>query len=187
MARLRGIPISLTLVLLAAPLARAAGAEHDLDWWNLFWRVLNFLLVAGVIWYLAGKKIIAFFRGRRSSIEQELHDLEARKEAARQELQDVEQRIASLDREREAILEEYRARGEAVKQEIIAAAEERARIITAQAQQGAQNEIDQALTAMRADLAEAIAEATQKALAESLTPKQHEALIDAFVTKVVLQ
>lgn len=181
-------------VLLTTGFASAAqaagGGGHGFsasDWLNLLWRVITFGLVAAVIWYFAGKKIAAFFRGRQSGIEKELHDFEVRKEEARKTLEDVEKRIANLESERQAILDEYKARAEAMASGIIAKAEERAAQITAQAEQAAAGEVEQAVAAMRAELAEAVAETTRALLADSLTPKQHEELIDSFLNKVVLQ
>lgn len=184
-------PMVCALTAVGASVACASPAgEHGFtgdQWLNLLWRIATVALVVGVIWYFVGKKAVAFFRGRKSGIEQELHDFEARKEEARANLLDVEKRIANLEKERQAIMDDYRARAEAMANDIIAKAEERAAQISTQAKQAAENEIDQALAAMRAELAEAIAQATRELLADSLTPKQHEELIDSFLNKVVLQ
>ncbi len=186
MRQARLLFLSLHFVLLSASAACAAEA-HATNWPDLGWRVLNIALVLGVLWFLAGKKIAAFFTGRKSGIENELNDLEARKEKARTNLAAVEKRIAGLEQERSAILAEYRARGEAVAAEIIAKAETTAAQISAQARKTAQNEIDQAVGAMRAELADELAKAARDALSSSLTAKDHEKLINASITKVVLQ
>ncbi len=183
----RTLLLAAALVLVTAGAAWAAGEAHPTDWKNLAWRILNFALVAGVLWLLAGKKIAAFFNGRKTGIETELADLEARKQKAASDLAAVEQRIANLEQERAAILAEYRTRGEAVKAEIIAKAEQAAAQITSQARQTAQSEMDQALAAMRTELAAAVVETARTALTASLTEKDHQKLIDASITKVVLQ
>ena len=171
-----------------APEALAAEYGYTAsEWLNLIWRLMTFGLVIAVIWYFAGKKAVSFFRGRKSGIEQELHDFEVRKEEARKNLQDVEKRIANLETERQALLEDYKLRAEAMAAEIVAKAEERATQITAHAKQTASSEIELALASMRTELAEALAEATRGRLMESLTPQQHEKLIDSFLNKVVLQ
>lgn len=181
---------ALTLALLligTAPALAADGHYGPVEWKNLLWRILTIALVIAVIWRFAGKAALAFFRGRKSGIEKELHDMEARKEEARANLVAVEKRIADLENERRAILDDYKARGEALAKEIVAKAEARAAAMDAQAKQAAKNEIDQALDAMRRELAEAIEAATREALEKSLTPEQHEKLIDSFLNKVVLQ
>ena len=182
----RTLFLSAFLVLAAVGTAQAAEG-HVTNWPDLGWRVLNIVLVVGVLWLLAGKKIATFFSGRKTGIETEFADLEARKAKAHADLEAVEQRIAGLENERNTILAEYRARGEAVKAEIIARAQESAAQIHIQAKQSAQSEIDQALDALRTELADQLAKAAREALTASLTEKDHEKLIDASINKVVLQ
>ncbi|GHV54129.1 ATP synthase subunit b [Deltaproteobacteria bacterium] len=179
---------SLLFLLLAAGLAYAAGEEHESPrWTDLLYRTVTIALVIAAVWKLAGKKIAGFFTGRREGIAQELNDLEKRKEAAREELLAIEKRIAGLERERLAILADYETRGEALKAEIIARAESAAAQIMAQATRTAQSEIDNALAAMRSELADRIGKAAGESLAKSLTTNDQEKLINAFLNKVVLQ
>ncbi|CAK7037565.1 MAG: ATP synthase subunit b [Desulfovibrio sp.] len=179
--------LSLAFVFGASGVAFAAGDGHGLPWKDFFFRIATAALVVGIIWKFAGKLIAEWFSNRRSGIAQELDDLEARKENARQALMDVEKRIANLEKERMAILAEYETRGEALKAEIIAKAEDTAAQIVTQAKQTAQNEIDKALVSMREELAEQITDAAGKALAGSLSAKDHEKLLNGFLNKVVLQ
>lgn len=176
---------ALVVTLLTAVCAFAADG-HELPWDNFGYRIATFILVLGIIWYAAGKKIVGFFRGRASGIEQELNDLEGRKVKARKSLADVEQRIANLESEREAILHEYRTQGERIKQSIIEKAETSAAQIREQAARTAQNELKTAVEEMRAEMADRIVEATEKSLAKKLSGKEHEELIDKYLTKVVL-
>ena len=183
----RTLIVACALVLAGSGTAMAADAAHATNWLDLLWRTVTIVLVLGVIWKGAGKKILTFFAERRTGIERELHDLEARKEQARAKLAEVEKRIADLESERQTILADYQARGEALKAEIVAKAEASAVQITTQAKQTAQHEIDRAVVAMRAELAEHITSAAKDVLAKKLSPKEHEKLIDTFLTKVVLQ
>ena len=183
----RTLVLACTLVLASAGAAHAAAEAHATNWWDLLWRTLTIVMVLGVIWKAAGKKALEFFSGRRTGIEQELYDLEARKEQARGKLAEVEARISNLEAERNAILADYQARGEALKAEILAKAQASAAQLTAQAKQAAQNEIDQAVAAMRAEMAERIAVAAKDVLEKNLSAKEHEKLIDTFLAKVVLQ
>jgi F-type H+-transporting ATPase subunit b len=175
------------LLLLCAGADTAHAAEHPANWIDLLWRCVTIALVAGVLWKFAGKKLHAFFMNRRSGIAKELHDLEARKEVAQTRLAEVEQRIGRLDAEREAVLAEFQARGKALQTEIIAKAEAEAARINAQARLAAQNEIDHALAAMRAEMADRIVLAAQEILKTKLSVVEHAELIDSLLTKAVLQ
>lgn len=179
--------LSFAAVLGVSSVAHAAGSGHSLPWDDLLYRIATAVLVVGTIWKLAGKKIAEALTGRRDGIAKELDTLESRKENARQSLMDVERRIAGLEKERAAVIAEYEARGEALKAEIIAKAEESAKLIMTQAKQTAQNEIDKALSAMREELADKIVEAASESISASLSAKDHEKLLNSFLSKVVLQ
>lgn len=177
---------SLSFVLLCAGTAYASGADHEPPF-TLGMRVITAAAVVYIIYRFAGKSIAGAFFGRREGIQKELDDLELRKEKAREDLMAVEKRIANLDRERAAVLAEYEARGEALKNEIIARAESEAAKIMSQAKQTAQNEIDNALADMREDLANRIVAEASQSIAQSLTAKDQEKLINNVLDKVVLQ
>ncbi|WP_027721829.1 F0F1 ATP synthase subunit B [Maridesulfovibrio zosterae] len=176
-------------VLLAAGAAYASGGEggaHEIPWANFGWRVLNLILVLGVLYKFAGEKIAGLFKGRQAGIKQELNDLQSRKEAAESKLRDVEQSIANLEQEKEAILSEARSQGEAMKAAIIQKAEQSAEQIKAQAKVSAEQEVIIALDEMRAEMADKVIEAAEKIVKSKLTKAQHENLVDEYLTKVVL-
>ncbi len=184
----RTIFIAACLLLLSAGAAFAseAGGGHELPWGNLAYRIINFVLFIGLITYFFGKKIKGFFQGRTQEIANEISSLEQRKAETAASLAGVEERIKNLEQERKAILAEYQAQGEAAKAAIIAKAHAAAERLQEQAKRSAQNEIDQALEAVRADIAEKIVHAAERLLAERLTAKEHAELIDQYLTKVVL-
>ena len=181
------LAISALFVLLTAVAAYANSGEgvHEIPWADFGWRVLNLILVLGILYKFAGEKIAGLFKGRQAGIKQELNDLEFRKEAAEKELRNVEQSIANLARERSAILAEARKQGEAMKESIIQRAEHSAEQITSQAKVSAEQEFTIALDEMRSEMAEKIIEASEKVVKSSLTEAQHESLVDEYLTKVV--
>ena len=187
MHRMKTSLLGFILILSAVGTANAAGGIDAEMLPDLAYRVITAGFVGFIIWKFAGKPAIKFFTGRRSGIEKELNDLEARKEKTRIDLLSVEKRIANLEKERAAILAEYEARGEALKAEIIAKAEATAAQITNQAKQTAQSEIDHALANMRVELAEKIIQAASESVSGSLDATAQEKLLNSFLNKVVLQ
>jgi len=190
--RLRILALVAFFVLLAVTVAWASEAAHGEagahgpDWKNFAFRIGNFIIFAFIIWKFAGKKIASFFTSRRYNIENELADLDKRKTDAQKKLKDVEKGIANMEQERQTILAEYRAQGEALKASIIAKAEKSAAQIKAQASISATQEAKVAVERLRAEMAESIADAAQKLLQDKLTAEEHENLIDNYLTKVVL-
>ncbi len=163
------------------------GAEHHgVPWMNFILRVVNFIIFVGIIWWAAGKKIVAFFGGRRKQIKEDLDDLSSRQAEAEKKLKGVESSIANLEQEKKAILEQAQQQGEALKQAIIDKAKADAEALKAQAQRTAANEAKAALDTMRAQMADLVVEAARKMIEDKLTEKDHEKLVDEYLTKVVL-
>jgi F-type H+-transporting ATPase subunit b len=174
------------LVLVLAPAALASeGAAHESALTTAL-RVVNFIIFVGIIYKFAGKKIAEAFGGRRKQIETQLSDLEARKKDAEQKLAEVERGIANIDAEREKILADCVAQGEALKAGIIESAHKAAERIKEQARLTAANERKAALKNVRAEVDDLVAAAAEKALASRLSAEDHDKLINDSLTKVVL-
>lgn len=187
MQRFKIASTAVFILIFSAGAAIAAGdGEHHESWLNLAFRVVNFVIFGAAIYYFFGKKIIAFFKGRTEGIAAELAGLEERKSKAQANLADVEKRIADLEEERQAILAEYAAQGKAMKAAIISQAEKSAAQIAAQAKVTAQNEINAAIEAMRAEMADKIVEVTEQLISQKLSEAEHTKLVDKYLTKVVL-
>lgn len=185
--------VAVAIVLGMAALAYASGdagngaeaAHHGLNWKDFLFRVVNFVLVFGVIAKLAGKKITGFFRGRSQGIENQLSDLDVRKADAAKRLADIEASISNLAEEKAKIEEEYRRQGEALRDSIVAAAEAKAVQIRQQAVAAAEAEAKVAVQKLRAELADSVVAAATTMLEKKLTAKDQEKLVDEYLTKVV--
>ncbi len=178
-------------VLAFAAVALASGGEgsehvHTIPWMNFIFRVINFVIFIGIIWWAAGKKIMSFFAERTEQIKDDLNDLEIRQAEAEEKLKNVEQGIANLEQEKKAIIDEAREQGEVLKAAIIAKAEKDAAALKEQAGRTAENEAKAALDDIRAEMAELVVEAATKIVQEKLTNKDHDKLVDEYLTKVVL-
>jgi F-type H+-transporting ATPase subunit b len=182
---------TVALVLGVAAMAYASGdaggadAGHGLNWKDFMFRVVNFVLVFGVIAKLAGKKIVGFFRGRTTQIENQLTDLDSRKAEAAKRLAEIEASIGNLAAEKASIEAEYRRQGEALRDSIIAAAETKAAQVREQAKAAAAAEARVAVEKIRAELADSVVAAAKTMLEKKLTAKDQEKLVDEYLTKVV--
>lgn len=162
------------------------GEGEPVPWKNFLFRVINFAVVLWILWKAAGKKISAFFGGRRRQIKEDLDSLTARQAEAQKKLKEVEHAIVNLEQEKQAILDEARAQGEALKAAIVQKANSDAEVITAQAKRTAENEAKAALDQMRAQMADMVVEAAEKLVKSKLTEQDHAKLVDDYLTKVVL-
>lgn len=153
---------------------------------NFVARVGNLAIFLYIIWRTAGDQIKNLFVGRRAAIANELEVLRQRKQDAEQSLAALQERIKNLASEQEAILMESRDQAEALKKVILERAEKQAAAIREQAERSASSQARQELLGLRAEMADKIAEAVEKALQERLTPERHAKLVDKSLKKVVL-
>lgn len=153
---------------------------------NFAARVGNLAIFLYILWRAAGEQIKNLFLGRRAAIANELEALRLRKTEAEQSLADLQERIKNLASEQEAILSESREQAEALKRTILEKAEKQAAATREQAERSAGSQARQELLALRAEMADRIAEAVEKALQERLTPESHAKLVDKSLKKVVL-
>lgn len=162
-----------------------AGA-HGPNYMDFVLRMVNLVIFVGLIWFLAGKKIKGFFSGRQAQIKNELDDLEARRRNAEAKLRQVEKSISNIEQERQTVLDEFVAQGEALKKSILDEAEKKAQRMLSQAEIAIATERNTALGELRSEMAELIVEAAEKILREKLTKEEHEKLVEDYLTKVVL-
>ncbi|MFO8033496.1 MAG: F0F1 ATP synthase subunit B [Desulfohalobiaceae bacterium] len=176
------------VLMLMAVNGWAASAEGGAwaEWKDFLWRIVNFIIFIGIIYLVAGKRIIGFFSGRSEQIESELKDLNERRAQAEERLQEVEKSIANIDQEREEILNKAREQGEAIRESIISKARQEAEQITRQAQVKASQEMQQVVNELREEMADKVIDSAEKLIVSKLGKKDQEKLIDKYLTKVVL-
>jgi F-type H+-transporting ATPase subunit b len=117
---------------------------------NAYWLcvIVNFAVIAGVVFWACKKKLPAMFRNRTASIQQAMAEARAASEDANRRLAEIESRLSRLDSEisemRDAAEKEAVAEGERIK---VATAEEMQKVVAS-----AEQEIAAAAKNARRDL-----------------------------------
>jgi len=104
--RIKNIALIAT-VLLVPSLVLASGAEHhDVSMFNsdFFYRVLNFSVFAGIIYYLVANPIKEFFVGRSEGIANQLEEIEAKLQASEDERLSAEENVLKAEAKAEQIV-----------------------------------------------------------------------------------
>jgi F-type H+-transporting ATPase subunit b len=182
------LPVASAIFFVFAGIALAAseGGGEAKGWVATdTYKVLNFLVLAGVLFYIARKPVAQFFSSRISDIQGQLADLEQKKADAQKMLSEYENKIAELSKESEKIVQDYVRQGEDAKKRILAEAEAQA----IKLEESAKRNIEQEFKAAKAKLQQEIAE---KALAqaellvkESISSEDQDRLVDEYLDKVV--
>jgi F-type H+-transporting ATPase subunit b len=99
--------IALIATVLVPSLVLASGAEHhDVTMFNsdFFYRVLNFSIFAGIIYYLAASPIKEFFVGRSEGIANQLKEIEEKLAASKNERKVAEENVAKAEEKAKEIV-----------------------------------------------------------------------------------
>ncbi len=88
--------IALAVAFVLPIVAMASGAEHhDVSMSNsdFFYRVLNFSIFVGLLYYLAANPIKEFFKGRQADIANQLKEIEEKLQASKNEAKEAEEKL----------------------------------------------------------------------------------------------
>lgn len=100
-----------------APLSlfAAAGAETDYD---IVQRTVNFIIFAGILWYLLADKIKAFFADRTLSIQAELDKVQDTLKASEDKVNEAQKQLDDAKKLAAEIVENAKADIDSVKQKV---------------------------------------------------------------------
>jgi len=148
-------------------------------------RVLNFVVLAGGLYFLLRKPASKALKARIEEIEKQLKDLEARKQAAEKELAAYNEKIARLDQEAGQIAAEYERQGKEARARIIEEAKVAAQKLEEQAKRNIEFEMKSARERLQAEVIEKALQKAESRLKERMTAEDQDRLIDEYLAKVV--
>lgn len=108
----------LTLLLAVSSLALAS--EHGTD---IVQRTVNFILFAGILWYLLAKPVKNFFAGRSASIAESLESVQKKFQESVQRKKDALAEISKAEKLAEEILENAKKESKVLNDSILAQCE----------------------------------------------------------------
>jgi len=176
---------------LAGAAAAAGGGEHGgispAKVSDFIWRTVNFVVFAGILIYLLGKKVRVkdFFAGRSQEIAKTLVDLEAQKDAAAKALAEAEAKLAAVADEREKIIQQYLAEGKLEKAKIVEKAEMVAARIKEMAAMTISQETKKAAQELKKEIADLSTKLAEDLLREKVTFTDQQELVEEYLKKVV--
>lgn len=168
------------LVLPNVALAAGGGEEGS----DLGVRVLNTVLLLGVLWVLARKPIQAFFADRRTEIAGEVEAAAALKAEAEERHARFQRKLAELDGELDEIRSNARDRAEAEKERILDEARTAADRIRSDARAAVDQELRRAREELRKEASDLSIELAGDLLRNQVNDSDRDRLIDEFIGKV---
>ena len=176
------------LAMVGAAWASEAGGHGGIDPGklnDLFWRTVNFVIFAGIIYKLAAKPIREFFASRKNDISTELQDLETQKITVQKALKVAKAQLAAVAAERDQIIQQYIAEGEAEKVKIIAKAEQSAQRLKDMAVMTIEAETKKAAADLKREIVETAVQLSEQLIKEKIVAADQQRLVDDYLAKVV--
>jgi F-type H+-transporting ATPase subunit b len=152
---------------------------------DLMWRTVNFVIFAGILYKLAAKPIKTFFAGRKAEISTELQDLESEKIKVQKALKEAKAQLAAVAAERDQIIQQYIAEGEAEKAKIIDKAEQTAQRLKDMAVMTIEGETKKAAAELKKEIVDTAVKLSEQLIKERIVPEDQQRLVDDYLAKVV--
>jgi F-type H+-transporting ATPase subunit b len=187
----RTLPVASAIFFVSAGIALASsGGGHEAaapKGWLVTdtYKVLNFLVLAGILFYITRKPVAQFFSSRIKGIQDQLADLEQKKAAAQKTLADYEEKISDLSKESEKIVQDYVRQGEEAKKRILAEAEAQAIKLEESAKRNIEQEFKAAKSRLRQEIAEKALVEAELLVKASIVSDDQDRLVDEYLDKVV--
>lgn len=149
------------------------------------YRVMNFVLLAAVLFLLLRKPVSKAFGDRIQGIKEQLADLENKKAEAEKRLAEYNEKLSDLEKETESIVTEFVRQGEEAKKRIISEAEASAVKLEEQAKRNIEHEFKQAKSKLQADIMEKAMVKAENLIREKISTEDQDRLVDEYLDKVV--
>jgi len=150
------------------------------------YRVMNFVVLAVVLFILLRKPVSQVLKNRIKGIQDQLRDLEIRKKEAEKVLAEYEERLMHLDQEAEKIVAEYIRQGEEARARIIQEAQAAADKIEQQARRNIDHEFEIAKLKLKGEILEKALIKAEEKIKNRITPDDQKKLVDEYIEKVVV-
>lgn len=149
------------------------------------WKVLNFVILVAIGFFLGKKPVVEFFSSRKKGIENEINELEQKKADAQKKLLEYQTKFKNLDQESKQIVENYIKQGEEAKTRIIAEAEAQAEKLEEMAKHSIEQEFKTAKARLQKEIAAKAMEKASEVIKASISADDQERLVDQYLKKVV--
>lgn len=101
--------ILVSLFLLVILPTIAFGSESDSVEPHMLWRIIDFIIFAGFIYYFLKKPVVDYFKTRKETIHNSLAEAERMKKEAERLLKETESKLSQLDNEIEKIVQTFKS------------------------------------------------------------------------------
>lgn len=188
----RGAVITVLIVLLQATLIYAAGGEEGhgaskKDWIDFAWRMVNFIILVGFLWWLLAKRIRDYFVTRKANIGSSLEEAQKLKEEAEEKYREYAARMDKATEEIDGIVEMIKAQGMAERERILEDARKAAVKLEEDTRARMEQEFKLAREELMKEAVKLAVEMAEELVKKNITEKDHEKLVQEYLDKAVIK
>jgi F-type H+-transporting ATPase subunit b len=173
------------VVALAPQLALASDGEGSSA--EIFWQLVNFLLLLGVLFAVARKPMLGFFADRREGIQDDIKTAAELLSQAESRHGEWQRKLVDLEQEMESIRETARVRAREESDHILSDAQAMAERIQRDARAAVERELRRARQELAREASELSMELAAQLLREQVTEGDRDRLMDEFISGVERQ
>lgn len=148
---------------------------------NFAWKSLDFAVLAGLIYWMVGKKAKDFFAGRRENIGKALTEAAFAREEAQRKFREYELKLDKANTEIVELTRMIEEQGLAEKQKIIREANEIAEKIKEDAKLRMEQEFQKAKHQLRLEAVRYSTQMAETLLRKNITIEDHEAMVKNYI------
>jgi F-type H+-transporting ATPase subunit b len=156
----------------------------SLDIWTVAFQIVNFLALAGLLYYFLFRPVTRSMKARAAEKEQLAREIAQDREAAAQLQAELEARLAHAEEEAAAIIARAQEQAEADRRALLQEAEEEIERVLAEAHADAHRLRSQAAGDFQAELLDAILEVSGQVIGQAAPPEVHDALIQQLSDRI---
>ncbi|VEN73578.1 ATP synthase subunit b 1 [Candidatus Desulfarcum epimagneticum] len=178
---------ALLLVLIGPAAAESGGGGHGGPGWvmNDTWRIMNFVALATILFFVLKKPLAGALQDRITGIEDQLKDLETRKKEAEKELAEYNEKLSLLDKQAEKIVQDYIEQGKEAGEKIRRQAKVAAEKLEEQARRNIEHEFEKAKDMLHREVLEKSFAKAEEMIRSGIAAEDQERLVDEYLNKVV--
>ena len=160
------------------------GGHEGPGWVSFAWKLLNFLVMAGVIYWLAAKKVKEFFTARRERIKTSLADAVTAREDAEKKFREYAAKLDRATGEIDELTRMIQAQGLTEKERIIEEARKAAEKMREETKTRMEQEFNKASHQLRIEAVRLSAQMAEGLLRKNIRVEDHEAMVQDYIEKV---
>jgi F-type H+-transporting ATPase subunit b len=182
------LPAIAVMLLMTVPaFCASAGGEvdHKAQLWDFMWRLLNFAILMYILYKLAWKRLVNFFRNRREDIKTSLAETKDRRVEAEERFKEYEVKLTKATDDIQSISEMIKAQGLVEKQKLIADAEKAAEKMKEDARARMDQEMKKAGSQLRTEAVELSIKVAEDILKRNVSQEDHEKMVKEYMDRMV--